>query len=874
MSLHAGTRLGPYELIAPIGKGGMGEVWRAHDPRLGRDVAVKVSAQQFSGRFEREARSIAALNHPNICTLHDIGPNYLVMELIEGAPLAGPLALGEALRLAVQIADALSVAHAKGVVHRDLKPANILVTASGIKLLDFGLALLKHDGQPAASEATVTISLTQAGTILGTAAYMSPEQAQAKPVDARSDIFSFGVVFYEMLSGRRAFTGDSPVAVLAAVLRDQPPSLEAPPAVQNIVTRCLCKAPADRFQSMTQVKDALLAAISGESSREVPASETGGTVRSPRFPAPRPRRFWLWGTVAAATLLLVNATLWFARMPTAPLPPQKLVPVTTYAGSERYPSFSPDGRQVAFYWDGEKGVNPGIYVKLLGDTNALRLTHGQDAFPVWSPDGSRIAFVRSARVETPTDGGNFAGQGIYTVSALGGAERKLLDIDTYDQISMSPDGKWLALARREPGDPSRGGTRFSAIFVLPLEGGEPRRVSSPREAFDMAPAFSPDGHRLAWAECHRFNQYSCDLYIQELGKDASPSGSPRQVTREAEEIYGITWGRDGRSLIYSAAHSIHTPYLWRVDADGRQSPRRLEVAGPMAFAPSVSSVANRLVFEKSVVDVDIWRWRAGAGMEPLIISSLRDFNPQYSPDGTRIAFCSDRAGEGTEIWIAQADGSGPVQLTNGLGRNQGSPQWSPDGRWIAFDSEGQDGQFQIYVIEPGGGSPRKITSEVWNSFMPFWGADGKWIYFLGTQAQIWRAPSGGGRGEQVTTQGGKAGHLSADGATIFYTKIANVRANAPLFARPLAGGEEHQILAGVNPRAFFPVADGIYYIAPQTDDGFYLLEFYQFSTKTSRVLEKISGLVDQGLSVSPDGKSMLFSRSVRTGSDLMMIENY
>jgi|SRR5579862_887365 len=263
MPLSTGAKLGPYEILVPIGAGGMGEVYKAHDPRLKRDVAIKVSSAQFSERFEREARAIAALNHPYICTLHDIGPNFLVMEFIEGTPLAGPLPLDVALRHAVQIADALEAAHAKGITHRDLKPANILVTAAGIKLLDFGLALLSSDSQPPAAETTATIGMTMAGTVLGTAAYMSPEQAEGKAVDGRSDVFSFGLVLYEMLSGRLAFTRDSAIAIMAAIVRDEPEPLQTTPAVQYIVTRCLRKSPADRFQSMTQVKDALLAATSG-----------------------------------------------------------------------------------------------------------------------------------------------------------------------------------------------------------------------------------------------------------------------------------------------------------------------------------------------------------------------------------------------------------------------------------------------------------------------------------------------------------------------------------------------------------------------------------------------------------------------------------
>ena len=222
MSLAAGTRLGPYEILALIGAGGMGEVYRARDPRLGRDVAIKVSAEQFSERFEREARAIAALNHPNICQLYDVGPNYLVMELVEGAPLKGPLPLDNAINYAGQILDALDAAHTKGITHRDLKPANILVTKQGIKLLDFGLA--KHT--ELLKETDVTRALTGKGQILGTLQYMSPEQLQGKEVDARSDLFSFGCVLYEMLTGKRAFEGSSPASVIAAILERESAPLE------------------------------------------------------------------------------------------------------------------------------------------------------------------------------------------------------------------------------------------------------------------------------------------------------------------------------------------------------------------------------------------------------------------------------------------------------------------------------------------------------------------------------------------------------------------------------------------------------------------------------------------------------------------------
>jgi serine/threonine protein kinase len=272
MALQLGERLGPYEILALIGAGGMGEVYRARDTRLDRIVAVKVLNEQFSHRFEREARAVAALNHSNICQLYDVGPNYLVMEYIEGTPLKGPLLVSQALKYAVQICDALDAAHKKGITHRDLKPANILVTAAGLKLVDFGLAKVETTAQ-SGGDNTQTLGLTQAGTIVGTAAYMSPEQVEAKSVDARSDIFSFGLVLYEMLAGRRALQGNSPIALMAAILNQEPAPLpaEVSPELRDVVKRCLRKSPADRFQSALELRAALDSASTANTTEAPPS---------------------------------------------------------------------------------------------------------------------------------------------------------------------------------------------------------------------------------------------------------------------------------------------------------------------------------------------------------------------------------------------------------------------------------------------------------------------------------------------------------------------------------------------------------------------------------------------------------------------------
>jgi Tol biopolymer transport system component len=862
--LTIGQQVSHYQIQEKLGEGGMGAVYRAYDTELRRPVALKVLPPEYASdperreRLLREARAASALNHPNIVGIYEVGSDhgvdFIAMEYIEGKSLGDiipgrGLPLGKALDYAVQIAGGLAKAHAAGVIHRDLKPGNIMLTgpASGhpglVKLLDFGLARRVELGE--GHDTTLTIE----GAILGTPAYMSPEQAQGKPADARSDVFSFGSVLYQMVTGRRAFEKDSHISTLAAVVQEEPRPLPSsvPRDLERTIARCLRKDPERRFQHMDDVRVALLELKEESESGRLPEVAT----------APARQRAWRRAGAAVLVLALLGTGLWLMIRRTTSLPQPSVVPVTTYPGSQIYPSFSPDGKQVAFSWDGEKGDKFSIYVKLLGETNALRLTTSptSDLYAAWSPDGKRIAFFR-----TGSDGG------IYTVSALGGAERKLTGLATSRQMSWSPDGKWLAMSSNTQED--RG------IFLLPVEGGEPRRISNPKPpAWNHSPAFSPDGHRLAYAGCTA--QYSCDLYVQELGSGYSPQGSPRQITRQRVSIFGLTWSRDGGSLIYSASHvGAILPYLWRTGIDGGQPPQRLEIAGPMAYSPSTSPTASRLVFYRLLRDYNIWRYHMNGGMEPFIVSSLGEANPRFSPDGTRIAFQSTRSGEADEVWVVQADGTKPVQMTNRLGREQGSPSWSPDGRWIAFDSQGQDGHWGVYVMDAAGSAPRRITFGPSNESMPFWSRDGKWLYFRSDRTgrqEIWRVPFAGGPREQVTRNGGFTAYESVDGQTLFYTKGGT--ASGPLFARLLSGGAERQVLPSIYSRSFFPVAEGIYYIGPWSGE-YYPLEFFQFSRNSSRLLAKIGGNVFLGLSVSPDQKTILFSRSVSNDAHLMMIENF
>src|SRR6202165_4339828 len=320
--LKPGDALGPYRIDALIGKGGMGEVYLGTDTRLGRPVAIKVSSREFNDRFEREARAISALNHPNICTLYDIGPNYLVMEFVEGELLSkiverGPLPLDKALGHAVQIVDALAAAHARGVIHRDLKSGNIIITKNGVKVLDFGLAKLSSEGllsSAANNVETVTEPITRAGAVLGTLYYMAPEQVEAKETDERSDIFSFGVVFYEMITGQRPFTGDTQAATLASLMKDQPAPMSqrqpaVPRALERVVRKCLEKKPDDRWHSARDLKPTLeLIDLDAP-----PPSSASASVPIPvQIPSieRKPRKAWLWPAIAAALVLIAAAGAW------------------------------------------------------------------------------------------------------------------------------------------------------------------------------------------------------------------------------------------------------------------------------------------------------------------------------------------------------------------------------------------------------------------------------------------------------------------------------------------------------------------------------------------------------------------------------------
>jgi len=509
MAISSGDRLGPYAIVSPLGEGGMGAVWKAQDTRLDRTVAIKISKEEFSDRFEREARAVAALNHPHICQLYDVGPNFLVMEYIEGTPLQGPLPVEKAVEYGVQILDALDTAHRKGVVHRDLKPANILVTKQGIKLLDFGLAKQSGVGLKE-TDSTLTEALTSKGQILGTLHYMSPEQVQGREADARSDIFSFGLVLYEMLTGARAFEAESGASLIAALLKDDPRPVRelqpgTPPALERILKVCLAKDPEERWQSARDLRRELA---------WVPTEPPGGAA--PAVPPQSKRWSTRWWAPLAATALLAGLAIGFgASYWRGALAPEsaEVLPLTTLAGIEDEPALSPDGKLVAFTWTGADYGPPRICVKQLDSGEPLVLSraaqwHGS---PAWSPDGRQIAYLRAGD----------AGTELLTVSALGGPERR---VGTPWDADLDGGLCWLPAANQILGSSGR------LVAVSADSGAHKPWTNPPKSRADMFPALSPDARALAFLRCvPGIASAPGEILVQHLNARQQPEGEPVTV---------------------------------------------------------------------------------------------------------------------------------------------------------------------------------------------------------------------------------------------------------------------------------------------------------------------------------------------------------
>ncbi len=845
----------------------MGVVYKARDRHLDRFVALKVlrpetvADPEHVQRFVQEAKAASALNHPNIIHIYDIDrhddTDFIAMEYVAGKTLDEMIPhkgmrLKDVLNYSIQVADALAAAHAAGIVHRDLKPGNVMVADGRVKLLDFGLAKLTEQ-RPAPLEPTQTIKAnasprTEQGTILGSFAYMSPEQAETKAVDVRSDIFSLGALMYEMIAGRRAFQGDSCVSTLAAILDKEPEPLgsEVPDQLKKLIQRCLRKDPSRRYQNIVDVKLAL---------EELKEDSDTGRLAGVSVGRAKHARSWPWAVLAV--IGLVFAALLFSLRERTPAGDITSVVLTSYPGFESEPSFSPDGMKVAFIWNGDKEDNFDIYVKqIAGAGPPLRLTSHPAAeySPAWSPDDHWIAFLRAF-------GRKMA---VMLISPLGGPERTLTEATgpRSSSLSWTPDGKWIAFCTQDAiNEPL-------SIQAISVETGEVHRLTrfEVKSAVgidlplgDYYPAFSPDGRSLAFSR--QTATYVFDLYVLPLSRDLRPAAEPVRITDQRYAfLAGSAWTSDGQEIVFGY------DVLWRASAYGRRLPQRLSFVSPSATFPAIARNPPRLAYTWFVRNANIWRLDTRSGERRMLIGSTYVSDaPQYSPDGRKIAFQSNRSGA-VEVWTCDADGGNCVQLTSFGGPQCGSPSWSPDSRFLALDSRAE-GQSEIYVMPADGGAPHRITNHPANDMLPVWSRDGRWVYFTSDrsgQNEIWKVPSVGGDPIQVTRSGGDWALESPDAEYLYYVRSSR----GPLLRIRKDGGEE-QILREELFWQFGMTGKGIYFLAPDQRR----IEFLDTTTlkvSTLATLEKSA----YRLAVSPDGVYVLWPQLDRETQDLMLVENF
>jgi Tol biopolymer transport system component len=794
--LAAGSRLGPYEIQAPLGSGGMGEVYRARDTRLGRTVAIKVLPAYAAAdadrrrRFEHEARAASALAHPNICVLHDIGCevptrtpdadgsggplHFLVMEYVEGRTLAerlrsGPLPLAQVLDVGAQIADALAAAHSRGIVHRDLKPANVMLTGSSamprVKLLDFGLAKLSAEVLQQFAELSTTAirePLTSPGEFLGTLPYMAPEQLEGKDADARTDIFAFGCVLYEMLTGQRAFAGSNMASIISAVMSGTPPSAASlqpvtPYALDRLIYGCLAKDRSERRESAHDLAEDLRSISATDSGR--PAVSTAAWPQ-PRVDAERTRgwRAWPWKAVGVAAVIVLAATVaayvWSgARRPGNAL--LNAVPTQlTYAdGAQSEPALSPDGRQVAYVSD--EGGTPHIWLVDANGTATLQLTDGDDPDhdPAWLPDGGAILFTRTRNGR----------QGIWMVPSLGGAAT-LLVADAAD-AAVSPDGSRLAFVREV--------TRSAEprVFVAPMRRPEEaRQVTTDADGLweHRHPAWSPDGRTLCYRAHHALWMVSPD------------GGRAERLTFDNVSTRHPVWSSDGRSVYYTSNRE-GTVALWKVDVADRRPPERMTLGSGPESDSSVSRDGKLLVYTTADEDYNVVVRDLAPGVERAFGTRRAEQMPRFAQAGSEAIFVSDRVEGRDEVWAQRLEKGSATGDARRITRHDAGdvvhPAPSADGRWIAYYRV-VEGQRDIWVVSADGVAPAQITTDPAADIQPGWSRDGSKLAFTSDRGglfHVWVVPVANGRpaGPQRQITRGTAREMapewSPDDAWIAYT---------------------------------------------------------------------------------------------------------
>jgi serine/threonine protein kinase len=842
--LAVGMQLGPYRIEERIGRGGMGEVFRATDTRLGRTVAIKASLVQFSERFEREARAIAALNHPQIATLYDVGSSdagfgYLVLEYVEGPTLAdlirkGPIAPQEVQRIALLVAQAIEAAHEKGIVHRDLKPANIKLGEGGVvKVLDFGLAKAMHEVWPTMSGET-----TQRGIVVGTPLYMSPEQALGGPTDRRSDIWSFGVLVSEMLLGKHLFEGASTSKILASVVHVEPELSGIPPQWMPLLRRCLTKDVRRRLQSIGEARVAL------EDGLPVPAEPK------------RQRLAWLW-IVLATAMVLVAAVLW-RRAPTPPLDnPIANATFTTLTdeGSEVDASISPDGKFVAFLSDRDGPFQ--LWLDQIGAGNPINLTPGPDDLrgPLrsigFSRDGTEI-WVAGTQVRR-----------LQLLPMVGGKPRVFLGEKVVSPV-WSLDGARIAYHTYDPGDP---------IYVVGVDGSNPRQIWKDR----------PDKHNhyLAWGADGKWIYYvhgTPATNDMDLWRIPALGGEPERLTQQHTDMRDpMPLGQE--TILYLAKERDGSgPWIWAFDL-GRRITRRILFGLEQYTSLSASASGERLAVTVSNPTVRLWSvpilssTASESDVKPFLSASMPALMPRFR--GKTLYYLSS-SGPGDRLWRFDQGKSSEV-WGGPQCRIVEPPAVSPDGRRIAIVTS-QAGKRRLQLVTADGAESSSIAEQIDVEGSTDWSPDGRWIVTGGNDGKsegLFKIPAAGGAPVRLTSTIGRDPVWSPDGSMIAYSG-PNVFTLTPLFAIRPDGTPirmpDIRIQRNGERLRFTPDGRGLVFMrateaTPWQD--FWLLDL---ATMNTRRLTRLTGRATmRTFDITPDGKQIVFDR-LRENSAVVLID--
>jgi Tol biopolymer transport system component len=876
-------RLGPYEIISKLGACGMGEVYRAKDTRLGRDVAIKILPASLASdaaavsRFEQEARAVAALSHPNILAIHDVGNEngvlYAVTELLNGVTLRdkGRVSLRKALDYAAQIAQGMAAAHAKGIAHRDIKPENVLVTDDGhVKILDFGLAKVEA---PAASDQTTAHVPTHPGTVLGTAGYLSPEQAQGKPSDPRSDIFSFGVVLYEMATGARAFKGDSTVDTLHKVIHGEPTPIaaaapDAPRELTWILSKCLAKDPDDRYQSTRD----LIVDLRGVA-RSLESSPSAVALPASTPHAGRRRGWWVVAVPALALLVAAAALFWWRdRAPASTVGgPAALLSIerVTSLGTVIAAAVSPDGKYVAYVVSENARQSLWLRQVATGSTIELLAPASVGFFGVnFSPDGSAI-YYSLFTTDQPD-------RAIYRLPALGGTPRKLVT-GAYSQPVFSPDGRRMAYFRGEFPEP---GT--SALMVADIDGSNAKPLATRRPPeffvpiFFTAPSWSPDGGMILAPMERRVGRP-----VGTLVGVRPDDGGPAQFPSVEWPIIGqAAWLPDGSGVIAAAGGGAATGgssasrvQLWWIDP---RSGQRRQITNDLLDYRSVSITSDSASIVAVASDGTSAVWTApvdGGGDARRVTSGRYDgLSGLSAAPGGKILMRSVESGS-TSLWSIREDGGERVQLTA-----DGAPSFpiaSPDGKYVFFLREGAT----LWRIDADGQGAREIpgaSGVQWMDITP----DGQWIFYTSTASgveQLWKIPAGGGTAVQVLPGSAGRPSISPDGRQIaFYFRQGEQNVLA-LAVMSIDGTAPTMTFDKVAPSS-------AYAMVRWTADGKALLHNSALNDRANIWLQplvggparKLTSFVDQvilGFDRSRDGKQLIIARG-ELSRDALLIRNF